>query len=312
MGGTLLAIVATTTPFFAVVAAGWWAARRGLVGPAAVGGLNAFVLDFALPAMLLRFGMTLSLAELLHPGVLAVYALAGMVLLLAVVAWARRRMGRVDAAFAALIAVFPNSGFMGLPLLAALLGPASAGPVVSSIAIDMVLTTSVALALGQQGGARRALLGAARNPLAWAIVVGAVLGVSGTRLPAPVLATIDLLAAAASPVALFMIGTVLHHAGRGGAAHADPPVPVWPLVGVKLAAHPLAVALVGWAALRGGWIAPAQWTALVLVAALPSASNVAMLAHRLGAGAALVPRVIMATTVAAFVTFALWAWALGV
>jgi len=311
MGSTLLAILATTTPFFAVVAAGWWAARRGWVGPGAVGGLNAFVLDFALPAMLLRFGMTLPLAELLHPGVLLVYALAGTALLLAVVAWARRRMGRVDAAFAALIAVFPNSGFMGLPLLAALLGPASAGPVVSSIAIDMVLTTSLALALGQHGGARRALSGAARNPLAWAIVIGAALGASGTQLPVPVRATIDLLAAAASPVALFMIGTVLHHAGRGGAAAEARPVPVWPLVVVKLVAHPAAVALAGWAALRGGWIGAAQWTALVLVAALPSASNVAMLAHRLGAGAALVPRVIMATTVLAFATFALWAWGVG-
>jgi predicted permease len=32
-----------------------------------------------------------------------------------------------DAAFGALVAAFPNSGFMGVPLLVALLGPAAAG-----------------------------------------------------------------------------------------------------------------------------------------------------------------------------------------
>jgi malonate transporter len=42
----------------------------------AIPGLNAFVLYFALPCMLFRFGMNTPVLDLLNPGVLAVYLLA--------------------------------------------------------------------------------------------------------------------------------------------------------------------------------------------------------------------------------------------
>ena len=51
---------------------------------------------------------------------------------------------------------------------------------------------------------------------------------------------------------------------------------------------------------------------LVLVAALPSASNVSMLAERYGADNGRIARIIMSSTVLAFVTFTLLAWSLGV
>lgn len=37
------------------------------------------------------------------------------------------RVGMKDAAFCALVAAFPNTGFMGVPLIVALLGSAAAG-----------------------------------------------------------------------------------------------------------------------------------------------------------------------------------------
>jgi predicted permease len=51
---------------------------------------------------------------------------------------------------------------------------------------------------------------------------------------------------------------------------------------------------------------------LVLAAALPSASNVSLLAERYGADNGRVARIIMASTLLAFGTFTLLAWALGV
>lgn len=61
------------------------------------------------------------------------------------------RWGWNDAAFGALVAAFPNSGFMGVPLLVALLGDASAGPVILTMAIDMVITSSLCIALSRLG-----------------------------------------------------------------------------------------------------------------------------------------------------------------
>jgi malonate transporter len=67
---------------------------------------------------------------------------------------------------------------------------------------------------------------------------------------------------------------------------ADHPMP-WrdyvPLALVKLLLHPLLVLLVGAAAIQLGTpLQPAALTVMVLVAALPSASNVSLLAERMG------------------------------
>jgi predicted permease len=51
---------------------------------------------------------------------------------------------------------------------------------------------------------------------------------------------------------------------------------------------------------------------LVLVAALPSASNVSLLAERYGADNGRVARIIMSSTVLAFVSFSAIAWLFGV
>ena len=53
-------------------------------------------------------------------------------------------------------------------------------------------------------------------------------------------------------------------------------------------------------------------TVLTLAAALPSASNVSLLAERYGADNGRIARVILTSTALAFVTFTLLAWTLGV
>ena len=53
------AILAVTVPFFALVLLGWIAARAGWLPESAIPGLNAYVLFFALPCMLFRFGASL-------------------------------------------------------------------------------------------------------------------------------------------------------------------------------------------------------------------------------------------------------------
>jgi malonate transporter and related proteins len=69
----MLAVLATTFPFFALVLCGWLAAERGLLPDSAIPGLNGFVLFFALPCLLLRFGRDTPLLELLNPALLGVH-----------------------------------------------------------------------------------------------------------------------------------------------------------------------------------------------------------------------------------------------
>jgi len=157
------AILSVTFPFFALVLAGWLAARQGLLHESTIPGLNGYVLFFALPCMLFRFGIGTPVLELLHPTVLGVYLVAALMVVgfTVLLTWGHG-VGLKDAAFGALVAAFPNSGFMGVPLLVALLGPAAAGPVICTLLVDLFVTSSLCIALAQLHGAAGTGLRAAR------------------------------------------------------------------------------------------------------------------------------------------------------
>ena len=240
------AILSVTVPFFALVLAGWLAARRHVLPESAIPGLNAFVLYFALPCLLFRFGVNTPVLELLNVTVLTVYLAAGLVVVALTLALTLSDRVRLkDAAFGSLVAAFPNTGFMGVPLLVALLGPAAAGPVISTVLADLFVTSSLCIAIAQAHGAPgqgskaaalRALRGAVSNPLPWAIALGALFSGLGWKLSGPVDVIVRMLADAASPVALFTIGAVLWRAGQH--AHGRTPVGEFlPVALVKLFLH---------------------------------------------------------------------------
>ena len=315
----MLQILFITFPFFALVLSGYIAARRGMLPLAAIPGLNSFVLFFALPCLLYRFGASTPLAQLLDVGVFLTYLLCGLVVVGFTLAVSmNKRIGWNDAAFGALVAAFPNTGFMGVPLLVTLLGPQAAGPVILTIAMDMVITTSLCIALSRLDGAdehgaskavKNALKGVASNPMPWAILLGALASAVSLELPAPVAKTVGLLADAASPVALFTIGAVLARSQMLMVTHGHAPIPLGdyvPVAVIKLLLHPLLVLLVGSAAIQLGLpLDRFALTVLVLLAALPSASNVSLLAERFGADNGRIARIILVSTAAAFVTFSL-------
>jgi predicted permease len=308
----VLQVLWITFPFFALVLAGFVAARRGLLPLVAIPGLNSFVLYFALPAMLYRFGSTTPIAQLLDLSVFGVYLVCALVMVAFAVAMTlNQRIRWNDASMGALVAAFPNTGFMGVPLLAALLGPQSVGPAIVLIVVDMVVTSSLCIALSRldegEGGAmvaaRKALSGVARNPMPWAILLGAVASAMQFNLPEPMEKTVWLLADAASPVALFTIGAVLARSQM----QADHPMPLSdyvPVAVMKLLLHPVLVLLAGSVAIQLGVpLDPFALTVMVLVAALPSASNVSLLAERFGADNGRIARIILVTTALAFLSF---------
>jgi malonate transporter len=283
----------------------------------AIPGLNTFVLYFALPCMLYRFGASTPIAQLLDLVAASVYLVSALLLVAAVVKFSRNeRIGWNDASFGALVAAFPNTGFMGVPLLIALLGAQASGPAILTILLDLLVTSSLCIALSRLDGAgvhgaevaaMNALKGVAVNPMPWAIVLGGIASAAGFEPVKPVAQTIGLLADSASPVALFTIGAVLARSQYLAALHEHGPMrkaDYIPAAIVKLLVHPLLVWLLGRAAILAGVpLRPESLTVMVLVAALPSASNVALLAERFGADTGRIARIILLTTAAAFLTF---------
>ena len=324
------AILTVTIPFFALELLGYLAAQRRWMPESAIPGLNAYVLYYALPCMLFRFGSSMPFARLIDPLLIALYTTCALLMIAITigVTW-RRRSGPAgvdlkDAAFGALVAAFPNAGFMGVPLLVALLGDGAAGPVIGAILVDLILTSTLCLALAQASGHRSvgdrsmlaaavlSLRGALTNPLPWAIVTGALFAAFDRELPGPIAQIVRMLGDSAAPVALFTIGAVLSRAGRHG--HSRTPIRNYlPVAGLKLLVHPALVFGIGaGAAALGAPVSRFGLMVLTLVAALPSASNVSVLAERYGADNGRVTRIIMASTVLAFASFSTLAWLFGV
>jgi len=345
----VLKIFFITFPFFALVLAGYIAARRKMLPLESIAGLNGFVLYFALPCMLYRFGASTPLAQLLDAPLFLTYLVCALTIVGFVVTFSlNSRIRWNDAAFGALVGAFPNTGFMGVPLLVALLGKAAAGPAILTMVVDMVVTSSLCIALSRLGGAalsaplatrdvaveisaartatKQALKGVLSNPMPWAIFLGGLASAVQLALPQPVMQTVALLADAASPVALFTIGAVLARSKmmvrvgvtrplgistRADATHlATGAIKVMllrdylPVALTKLVVHPLLVLLVGSSAVRlGAEITPFALTVIVLVAALPSASNVVMLAERFGGDSGRIAQIILVSTILAFFTF---------
>ena len=83
------------------------------------------------------------------------------------------------------------------------------------------------------------------------------------------------------------------------------------LAATKLLLHPLLVWTMGTLAVRAGALDTSALTPLVLVAALPAASNVSLLAERFGADNGRVARVILWSTALAFFSFSVAVALLG-
>jgi malonate transporter and related proteins len=189
--------------------------------------------------------------------------------------------------------------------------------VIVTISVDMIVTTSLCLALsrlqsagadGASAAAKQALRGMLSNPMPWAIVVGALFSVFDLKLWGPLDKTVGLLAEAASPVALFTIGAVLARSqiqqkADGPKTHIDSKDYIG-VAAIKLFVHPLLVLTLGaFVVSMGLGLDKQALTVMVLIAALPSASNVSLLAERYGADNGRVARIILVSTALAFFTF---------
>jgi len=310
----MLAILNVTAPFFGLVLCGYLAARYRALPENAVPALNTFVLYFALPCMLFRFAAGAPFGDILNLPVFLAYMVTGLAVFALSAATVRYGAGENvrEAAFAALAVAWSNWGYMGIPLIPALLGQRALAALIAAGMADLLVVVSAALALAslenRAGGARAAFAGAlihiGKNPLIWAVIVGGTFSAFELRLPAAMDQFVGMLGQAAGPVALFTIGASLYRPGtrtRG----AD----VLAIAGAKLLLHPGVAAVV---AVYTFHLTRLEVQTLVLAAALPVGGSVFLFAERRGANAERIAAVILVSTALAFVTFSVLCWTLGI
>lgn len=300
-------MVTTAWPLFGLIGLGYGARRWGLLTPAKAEGVHALVYYFALPALLFLKVAAMPPTRWLHwPLVGAYYSASGIVLGVALLlgwVWFRQRLA--VRGLLAVAAIYPNVGYLGLPLILTLFGEAGVAPAVLFFVADNVLGLIAATAFievdrgqGQQWSCtvRTVCWGLARNPMIGAVGVGAVAAALGVPVPPPVTMLGQLLGAAATPGALVALGAALAAVGQPTTERIGQVVLP---VGLKLLAHPVLV----WVLVTYVVTVDPLWrTVAILEAVLPTATNVYVVAQQYDIAVDLVSTTILIATGASLVT----------
>lgn len=298
----MIDILIRTLPFFAIIGLGYWAGRTRFFTEEATAYLTKFVFYFPLSAMLFRFASNLSLGEI-YSNDFALAYLTGCItvyLLATAVAFARRRsMG--EAAIEAQCAIIGNTGFLGVPMLTAIMGKNAAGPILLCLSIDLIVFSSLFTLLINAARSGRITLrvfkvmgrGLLANPMIVSMVAGLAWSATRAPVPGPINDFMGLLGSAATPGALFAIGASLASKSAERLQVAG-----W-LSFCKLVLHPSAVAV---AALLIFHVEPFAASVMIAAASLPVAGNVYMLAQHYGVAPQRVSASILISTVLSILT----------
>lgn len=293
----MLDILAITVPIFLLIGVGYLAVFQGLLSTEQIRGLGAFVMNFALPSLIFRALVEKPLGEVFNPVYLIAYGSGSALLFLGGCLLARYRGKPLgESGILALGMAASNSGFIGYPIAAMAVGSSAVIALALNMMVENLLIIPAALAMaeaGRQKGIslvvtlRRTLARMIRNPLLIGILAGVVVAVSGVSLPEPLFKSIDMLASASAPTALFVIGGTLYGLRPEGMMND-----VCQVVTGKLILHPLLVLLMLW------WLPPLDpslATAAVLFASAPMVTVYPILGQYYGYGKLCTASLVLAT-----------------
>ena len=270
-------------PYFGLIFIGFACGKTRGLPESGLAWMNFFLLYVSLPALLFRIMSETPFSELNNPPFLVATTLATVsAFVLAMVA--ARIIGQLSlrkATMAGLAGAYGNIGYMGPGLALAVLGAKAAAPTAlifccDSIFLFTIVPLLMALTDREHPSFLHAIGLAARqivlNPLIMSAVLGALVAAFHIPLPTALDRTLLFLQNAAAPTALFVLGVTV-------ALRPFDRVP-WEVPGViaiKLLIHPLIVFSL--MLLFGPFAQPWAATA-VLMAALPPALNVFVIARQ--------------------------------
>jgi malonate transporter len=300
MKDAALVVLQVVAPIFAIILAGYLAAARNWIDAAGFRGLNSFAFSLAAPALLFASGTAghqgggaAALAFFLGVGVLYAGTLLG-----------GRMAGLTLGAtgMLSLDASYGNTVMMGIPIILASFGQQGLSILIAILALHSMLLLGVGTVVAEVAHNEKAaplrllaatLGGMARNPVFMAVTAALIWSSLHLPVPGAARATLQMLGAAAAPVALFCLGGSL----KGFDARAG-----WKQTGatvlLKLAVLPVLV----WAIGRAMDLAPMELAVAVIAAAMPTGANAFLLARRYATGTDTSGAAVLVSTVLSVVT----------
>lgn len=300
-------VIGLVLPFFGLIALGFVTARITRQPIEALGWMNTFIIYVALPALFFNLLAKTPVEQLTQWRFIVATTLStfiAFVIMFVIAIW-RTRGHIAPASIMGLSAAYGNIGYMGPGLALLAFGEAAVVPVALIFCFDNVLHFVVAplmMALSDESADKpsptaltiEVLKRIFLHPFILATIVGVGAAIVGFRPPDAAQTLLDYLANAAAPCALFAMGVTL-------ALRPLKRVPVEASViaPIKLIVAPVMVYfLVSWA----GDFPPAWHYVAVLLAALPTATNVFVIAQQYGIWVERASAMVLITTVASIVT----------
>lgn len=281
----MLAVIQLVLPLFAVILLGFVAGKLARLPIEGLAWMNFYIIYAALPALFYQILSTTPVSQFAQIGFILIsigstFAIFFLVYLIA--KW--RKNNQPEATIQGLAAAYGNIGYMGIPLGLAAFGPAAAVPVALIFCFENAMHFIVAPLFmvldnsNQQTNfalVRHITVKIFSHPFIVATIAGVLASVFSFQLPEFANQTLDLLSKTAGPCALFAMGI---------SAALRPlkriPAELGYIIPMKLILHPVLVyGLLVWLVpdLDPVWLYSA-----VLLATLPTATNVFVLAEQYG------------------------------
>lgn len=199
---------------FLILMTGFFARRFGVFGDNVTKGLSGLLLKVTLPALIIDSLQRTFSPELLRQSAgvlmlsLPIYLISAAVALgVGALPW----VGKENAGVMRFAVMFPNTGFMGYPVVLSMLGSEALFlAVIYNLPYNLVIFTLgvVFITMGRGGKHRfdpRILL----SPAVLSVVVGFVLFSLSVTLPTPVAESLRLLGSVTTPLAMIIVGATL-------------------------------------------------------------------------------------------------------
>lgn len=306
-------IIGLVLPFFGVIFLGYGVAKLRPQPSEALAWMNTFIIYVALPCLFFQLLSRTPVEKLtewtyIFGSVAATYLVFSIMFVIAV--W-RTRGELGESTIQGLAAAYGNIGYMGPGIALLAFGEAAAVPVALIFCFENIMHFAIAPLMMALNGAddrpaAQVALGVVQkiafHPFIIATVVGVLAAVIDFLPPASINGMIEILARAAAPCALFAMGVAL--ATR---PLKRVPVELGFIVPLKLVVHPLVcyVLLSAIGDFDPVWVASA-----VLLAALPTATNVFVIAQQYGVWVERASASILISTMISVFTVTMVLWGL--
>lgn len=245
----MLDILSITGTIFVVMSAGFLAVRVGPFSSGDMRILGKFVVNFALPALILRAVSTQPIGEFANVGYLGAVLIGSLVVFWAGYLWTRKIAGENAAAstFSAMGMSCANSGFIGFPILLVALPDVASTALAMNMIVENLVMIPLVLIMAEYaraGGSTRSRMfpkvarRLVRNPIVIALALGLMISASGITLPAVIAQPVDMFASASAAISLAVIGGTLASLPFRALKPA-----VFRIALGKLILHPLAVGI---------------------------------------------------------------------